>query len=181
MTVNEYKSLVGEGFVLPFRGELKRGHTFESQEKLGSILNKVKPIMMKQLTDDFDINNCIIILPINTGYGSNFLWNNRQIVDSHCTHSVNLRYKLHEMGMKEFDGKSLLDNVQKSTAMFVIDNGIVYCSAGDYPTANPLTKIFITSNKTIDQKILKDKPIFFSGFLLERLKNKNYNFINRYL
>ena len=171
MTTDEYKLLIREGFISKWRGSLKRAYAdFSSREKFQETYKKVEPVMLKQLTDDFDINNCIIIIPVNTGYGANYLWNNREIVDSHCTHSVNLRYILHKMGMKEYNGKSLIDNTQRTTAMFVINDGVVYCSYGDYPTAYPLDAFYITPNKTINPKLLDNKPIFFSGFILKRLK-----------
>ena len=171
MTREEYKSLVRDRFIYGLRGSINRSnYDFKSLEDFHEVYKKVEPLMLRQLTDDFDINNCIIVIPINTDYGTNYLWNNRQIVDSHNTHSVTLRYKLHEMGMKEYDGKSLLDNTQKNTAMFVIDNGVVYCSAGNYPSADPLSPFYITPNKMIETKLLENKSIFFSGFILERLK-----------
>lgn len=172
MTKQEYQFLIKTRFISKFRGELNRSvYDFKSSEDFLEVYKKVEPIMLKQLTDDFDINNCIIVIPINTGYGANYLWNNKQIVDSHCTHSVCLRYKLHEMGMKEHDGKSLLKNTQVKTSMFVIDNGVVYCSAGDYPSAYPFD-IFFMPNENANSKLIENKQIFFSGFILERLKDK---------
>ena len=169
MTVSEYNRLVELGFIDYYTGCVNYSHSSPSLEKFKSVKPQVELIMMKQLVDDFDIRNCIIIIPVNTNYGINFLWDNRNIVDSHCTHAVTLRYKLHEMGMKEYDGKSLIENAQSSTAMFVIDNGVVYCSSGNYPSANPTKPMWITPNESIT-KPLENKSIFFSGFALKRIK-----------
>lgn len=161
MTEKEYKFLIQKRFVNQSFGSLISYWSKEERNVYHDI-EEIRPILMKQLTDDYDIKNCVITIPVGTGYGVNYLWNNRSIVDSHCTHIVDLKYILHKMGMRYENGKTLKSDIQSNVAMLVIHNGVVYV---DPVSANPLSPIHIKAD------IIKGKDIFFSGFILNRLKN----------
>jgi len=172
MTPHEYKQLIEMGFIDKNFGEVCFYSSNYMKPKAYNI-DKIRDIMLKQLTDEIDINNCIIVIPVATQYGTNYLWNNRQIVDSHCTHIVDIGYFLDKKGLKKHNGESLLVDVrkQKSIPMLIIDNGVIH-TVGTY--SNPLHNILYYyggESKEIDMNIVKDKAIFFSGFALERLKN----------
>jgi hypothetical protein len=57
MTTYEYNELVKNGLVSSFRGNLNRSSfDFKDRQHFEEVYKKVEPIMLKQLTDDFDIN-----------------------------------------------------------------------------------------------------------------------------
>jgi len=159
MTLNDYKKLADCGFVWPYAGGILYSYWSPADRARRHNLKDVELELMKQLTCDFDYNNCVILFPLEMGYGTTMLFNNREIVIDHCTYVLDIADFLKSKGVTWSDGKKFkVDQCFPKTPMLIVNNGI----ATIHPNSNPLT----CANK------VGKKEIFFSGFLVNRIRNK---------
>jgi hypothetical protein len=157
MKLVDYKKLVDCNFVSRYGGQVT--WYFSQEERAENYdYKEVESELMKQLTCDFDNNNCVILFPLATRYGTTMLFNNGQIVIDHCTYVLDIGYFLKSKGVTWKDGSKLkVDSSFPVTPMLFIENGL----AEIINTANPLG---------ISDRV-GDKEIFFSGFLVNRLRS----------
>lgn len=157
MKLVDYKKLIDCNFVSRYGGQVT---WYWSQEEMADNYDykEIESKLMKQLTCDFDYNNCVILFPLATRFGTTMLFNNRQIVIDHCTYVLDIGYFLKSKGVTWKDGSKLkVDASFPLTPMLFIENGL----AEIIDTANPLG---------ISDRV-GDKEIFFSGFLVDRLRS----------
>lgn len=157
MKLWDYKKLIDCNFISRYDGSVVR---YYSQEEMSNNYDykEVEAELMKQLTCDFDYNNCVILFPLATRYGTSMLFNNRQIVIDHCTYVLDIGYFLKSKGVTWKDGSKLkVDASFPRTPMLFIENGF----AEIIDTANAL--------KISDR--IGNKEILFSGFLVDRLRS----------
>ena len=157
MRLTNYQELLDCRFVSS--GGAIEWYWSEDERRQNYDYKAIEAELMKQMTCEFDPKNCVILFPLATKCGTTMLFNKREIVIDHCTYILNIADFLKSKGVVWEDGsKFKVDQCSPRTPMLIINNGL----ARRVETANPL----------FEGESVKDKEIFFSGFLVERIRNK---------
>jgi len=171
MNLEEYKSLQITG---------KDGYLWNFRYIDPDRREHIKRELMKQLTCDIDINNVIILFPLNAG-GSNPIIND--IVIDHCTNIICVLSILKKHGIKWKDGQNLdyYNRQSLNAGMVIVEEGLASIATNadpKYPklhwNKNKESIYWSTPSKRekklrkILKKQLPEKEIIFSGFFKER-------------
>lgn len=165
----DYQNLVNDKFLSMYDGSIK---WYFSPDERPYNYSDVNNLLCNDL-DINDINDIIILFPLNTNCGTTMLFKNREIVVDHCTYFLRICVILNELGIKFKNGDSLRDDkyCQKGFSQLIIKDGIASISTN---SANPLSTPYGSDNYN-DIHITKEEhskldwsktEIMFSGFFL---------------
>lgn len=159
MNLKEYIELKKCNFI-DFEGTIKWYWSNEERSKNYNY-QEINDKLCKQLTCNFDYNNCVILFPLACG-GTSCLFNQGKVVIDHCTYPLDIVDFLNSKNV-EWEGGILKSGQHLyGTTMIIVENGVakLFKKFG-YHDADPTQK----------SKEVGDKKIFFSGFLVNRIRN----------
>jgi len=177
MNIEEYKELQKCGFISNFRGEIIN-LPFDPND-VPYDREKVAKTLYKQLNEEVDFKNVIILFPLATGFGRNGLFGKDKICIDHPSYIVSVREILRKAGIKFKSGEELNDEKyrQNSFSLLVVHNGEAYVSSIYTDPLNSCINYLCSERKDIknihiNQSEIKNldihnKKIFFSGFFKE--------------
>lgn len=158
MKLSDYQKLADCSFVWPYTGGSIYRYWSSEERAARHNIKDVEADLMRQFDCKFDYNNCVILFPLAMGYGDSLLFNNREIVIDHYIYVLDIAHFLKSKGVVWKDGSDfVVDQCFPTTPALVIHKG----RATIMPNANPLSF----------KKQVGTKEIFFSGFLVNRIRN----------
>ncbi len=183
MRLDTYKHLLKCQFVSNYRGFIEHYSSNERRE-LYHNFHDINEMLSKDYETPITIKNCIILFPVSTGLGDNpfiTVKDKSKIVIDHITYIIDVRNYLHEKGIVYKNGISMINEKysQLPIPMLIIQDGIAYAASTANVTdtlshhiSDFATEIKIDSNDNNKIRI-NDKEIFFSGFVVDRIRKNN--------
>ncbi len=181
MNKQEYLDLIKCGF-------LSNGGTVErywSKDDRPFDMSKVNKNLLKDLDTKLDYNNLIILFPVSFKYSSTTCLfgtdHNNSFPIDHCTYIIDIRSFLDKKGIKYRDNIKMTDSKygQYIVSMLIIQDGIAYAhndnvnpfgTSLSYHSSDFALEIKIRSEDT--HLNFDNKNIIFSGFLVNKIRNK---------
>lgn len=156
--------------------------------------------LYKQMEEEIDPKNIVIMFPLGTNYGDNGFYgpgdnqhNSRKVLIDHCTYFLDVSSALDKFGVVFKNGKKLTDEkyTQMRIAMLIVQNGKAYAvDSSANPWSNNLTynqsasfnenPLYNHAEIKLDDKDVRsrknkidptNKNVMFSGFFVRRMKD----------
>lgn len=163
---------------------------YSSEPPYAANFQEIEDIILGQLKDEIDLKNVVIMFPVGTGYGRTGIYGPERIVIDHCTNFLNLRPLLHKKGIRFKDDIEMTSEKYSmmNVAMLIIQDGVAYAidsyanpygtnltynRAASYnsdPAVNHAEIKYDDKDKRNGVGV-KNKPVYFSGFVLHSFKH----------